>query len=78
MSAQQFKWARRTAFADTLGVELHHGGKIATACTLTIRTTDGETTNLLVQAEDAEYVRDLLARALGSRFQTDLSSNAPA
>jgi hypothetical protein len=75
--AQQFNWARRTAFADTLGVELDHGGKIETACKLTIRTTDGKTANLLVQAEDAEYVRDLFTRALGSRFQTDLRSNAP-
>ena len=75
--AQQFKWAKRTAFADTEGIELHHGGKVMTACDLTIRTTSGETATLLVQAEDAEYVRDLLARALGSRFHTDLSSNAP-
>ena len=75
--AQQFKWAKRTAFADTEGVELHHGGKVMTACDLTVRTTDGQTATLLVQAEDAEYVRDLLARVLGSRFQSDLASGAP-
>src|SRR5215471_3207384 len=74
--AQQFKWAKRTAFADTEGVELHHGGKVMTACDLTVRTTDGQTATLLVQAEDAEYVRDLIARALGPRFQSVLASGA--
>ena len=74
---QRYKWARRTAFADTERVELRHRGKVKTACVLTIRTANGETANLLVQAEDAEYVRDLLARALGSRFQSDLASNTP-
>ncbi len=76
--AQQFKWAERTAFADIEGVELHHGGRIRTACELTIGTTDGSTANLFVKADEAEYVRDLLARALGSRFQSDLGSSVSA
>ena len=76
--AQRFKWAERTAFADIEGVELHHGGRIRTACELTIDTTDGSTANLFVKADEAEYVRDLLARALGSRFQSDLGSSVSA
>jgi hypothetical protein len=76
--AQQFKGCARTPFSEVAGVELQRGSKASTACDLVVRTTDGKTTSVLVEAGEAERARDLLARALGSRFQSGLSSGAPA
>jgi hypothetical protein len=71
--AGQFKGFKRTALADIRGVELQHGGKIATACTLTIRTANS-TERFMVQADEAPQAARLLTRVLGSRFQSNLSS----
>jgi hypothetical protein len=72
--SQQFRRSKRTTLADVERVELHGHmrGQTSTAYTLTIRTTDGKRARLFVKPDEARWAADLLGRALGPRFQSDV------